>query len=116
MCGTPQSGAAALLAAFEAGGPQAQAAVAIMLGNGSCMNPAAINAAVSAFGNTPELNDPELVMRWVVAGVAVLAAMLKEACSKSSASVRRGGCRYCPLLGPRVAAPHRGAAHPPCPR
>lgn len=47
-----------------------------MLGNGSCMNPAAINAAVGAFGNTPELNDPELVMRWVVAGVAVSPAML----------------------------------------
>ena len=63
LCGSPESRAAALLSAFEAGGAQAQAAVAIMLGKGSCLKPAAINAALSAFGDSPELNDPELVMR-----------------------------------------------------
>ena len=63
LCGSPERGAAALLAAFEAGGAQAQSAVAIMLGGGSCLNPASINAALSAFGTLPELNDPGLVLR-----------------------------------------------------
>lgn len=62
MCSSAAEGGDALLAAFEAGGAAAQAAVQAMF-TASCADRSAVMDAVAAFGDLPEMNDPAQVMR-----------------------------------------------------